>query len=140
VTNSLAVAGVCAEFPAVATYVIGGRLMAGSLSMIGPQAERELTGISADWAFLGAAAIEGGGAFTSADPYEAEVKRAMIKAARRTAVLADETKFGTRRFAAFARAEDIDCLVTTPACPPDVKDWLEGAGASLVLSAPLETG
>ena len=57
-----------------------------------------------------------------------------------SAVLADETKFGTRRFAAFARAEDIDCLVTTPACPPDVKDWLEGAGASLVLSAPLETG
>jgi DeoR/GlpR family transcriptional regulator of sugar metabolism len=138
VTNSLPVAQVCAENPTASTYVIGGKLVPGSLGTVGPQAERDLAGISADWAFLGAAAIEIGGGFTSADPYEAQVKRAMIGAARRTVVVADSTKFGTRRFAAFARAEDISHLVTTADCPPAVRPWLEDAGAALVLCEPVE--
>jgi DeoR/GlpR family transcriptional regulator of sugar metabolism len=133
VTNSLAVAGACAELTGITTHVIGGRLVAGSLSMIGPQAERDLAGMRADWAFLGAAAIEVGGALTSADPYEAAVKQAMIGAAQRTVILADATKFGTRRLATFALAEDIDFLVTTANCPPEVKPWLDAAGASLLL-------
>jgi DeoR/GlpR family transcriptional regulator of sugar metabolism len=57
ITNSLAVAQVTAGIPSCATHVIGGRLVAGSLSMVGPQARRDLAGMSADWAFLGAAAI-----------------------------------------------------------------------------------
>ena len=134
VTNSLEVAGVCAGHAEATTYVLGGRVVPGSLGMIGPQAEHELAGLNADWAFLGAAAVEVGGAFTSADPYEAAVKRAMIRAARRAAVLADATKFGARRLAAFARAEDIDCLVTTPDAPSGVRAWIEGAGARLTLS------
>jgi DeoR/GlpR family transcriptional regulator of sugar metabolism len=133
VTNSLAVASACAELPGVTTHVIGGRLVVGSLSMIGPQAERDLACIRADWAFLGAAAIEVGGAFTSADPYEAAVKQAMIGAAQRTVVLADATKFGTRRLATFARADDIDIVITTTNRPPEVKPWLDAAGASLIL-------
>lgn len=139
VTNSLAVAGVCADLAEATTYVLGGRLVPGSLGMIGPQAEGELAGMNADWAFLGAAAVEVDGAFTSADPYEAAVKRAMIRAARRTAVLADATKFGARRLAAFARAEDIACLVTTPDCPPGARAWIEAAGASLALSEGVES-
>lgn len=138
VTNSLPVAQVCAEVAAAVTYVIGGKLVPGSLGTVGPQAERDLAGISADWAFLGAAAIEIGGGFTSADPYEAQVKRAMIGAARRTVVVADSSKFGMRRFAAFARAEDISHLVTTADCPPAVRPWLEDAGAALVLCEPVE--
>jgi len=134
VTNSLAVAGVCADHGGCTTYVVGGRLVPDSLSLIGPQAERELAGMNADWAFLGAAAIEIGGAFTSADPYEAEVKRAMMRAARRTVVLADATKFGARRFAAFARPDDIAYLITAPGCPPGGQAWVEGAGAKLLVS------
>jgi DeoR/GlpR family transcriptional regulator of sugar metabolism len=133
VTNSLAVASACAELSGIAIHVIGGRLVVGSLSMIGPQAERDLAGLRADWAFLGAAAIEVGGAFTSADPYEAAVKQAMIGAARRTVILADATKFGTRRLATFAQAEDIDYLITTADSPPEVRPWLDTAGASLIL-------
>jgi DeoR/GlpR family transcriptional regulator of sugar metabolism len=74
-----------------------------------------------------------GGAFTSADPYEAAVKQALIGAARRTVILADATKFGTRRLATFAQAEDIDYLITTADSPPEVRPWLDAAGASLIL-------
>jgi len=132
-TNSIPVAQLCADLADSDTYVIGGKLVPGSLSMIGPQAERDLARISADWAFIGAAAIDIDSGFTSADPYAAEVKRAMIRVARRTVVVADHTKFGARRFASFARAEDIDCLVTTNGCPAEVSVWLEAAGVALIL-------
>ncbi|MDQ3560866.1 MAG: DeoR/GlpR family DNA-binding transcription regulator [Pseudomonadota bacterium] len=137
ITNSIPVAQLSAEIAESVTYVIGGKLVPGSLSMIGPQAERDLAKISADWAFIGAAAISVDSGFTSADPYEAEVKRAMIRVARRTVVVADHTKFGARRFASFARAEDIDCLVTTSGCPEEVPPWLEAAGVTLLLCDPL---
>jgi DeoR/GlpR family transcriptional regulator of sugar metabolism len=134
VTNSLPAAAALAGAQDVATYVIGGRLTPGSLSLIGPEAERELAQVNAHWAFLGAAAVEVGGAFTSADPYEAAVKRAMIAAAHRTAVLADSTKFGSRRYAAFARPEDVDYLVTTPDAPAESRAWVEQAGAAFIAS------
>jgi DeoR/GlpR family transcriptional regulator of sugar metabolism len=140
ITNSIPVAQLCAGIPSSITYVVGGKVAPGSLSMIGPAAERDLAQMSADWAFLGAAAIDVNSGFTSADPYEAQVKRAMIKAARRTAILADHTKFGTRRFASFARAEDIAHVITTAACPPEIRSWLETAGVNLTLCAPETEG
>jgi DeoR/GlpR family transcriptional regulator of sugar metabolism len=136
ITNSLPVAEACAGLPEGTVYVIGGKLAPGSLSMIGPQAGRELARLRADWAFLGAAAIDPDAGFTSADPYEAEVKRAMIRAARRTVILADRTKFGARHYASFARAADIDRVVTTRGAPAEIEPWLAAAGAGLTLCDP----
>ncbi|RDI50495.1 DeoR/GlpR family DNA-binding transcription regulator [Microvirga subterranea] len=133
VTNSIPVAQRCADLSSATTYVVGGRLVPGSLSTIGPDAEHELAQISADWAFIGAAAVDIDSGFTSADPYEAQVKRAMIKAARKTVILVDHSKFGSRRFASFARAEDIDYLVSTEQCPKDAQAWLQAAGVTLTL-------
>jgi DeoR/GlpR family transcriptional regulator of sugar metabolism len=133
VTNSLTVAQVAAGIPTTTTYVVGGKLVTGSLSLIGPQAHRDLAKISADWAFLGSAAIHAGGGFTSADPYEAEIKRAMIRAARQVAIVADHTKFDARRFASFAEATDIQYLFTTSGVPDDARAWLERAGVTVVI-------
>ncbi len=132
-TNSLPIAQACADIPGCLTYMVGGRLVPGSLSTIGPQAERDFAGISADWAFIGAAAIDIGCGFTSADPFEAQVKGAMIRAARRTVVVADHTKFGARRFASFALPQDIAYLITTEGCPPEVRSWLEAGGVDVML-------
>lgn len=133
ITNAIPVAQVCASIPDSVTYVIGGKLVPGSMSMIGPQAQRELSQFSADWAFLGAAAVDVERGFTSADPFEAEIKRAMIAAAAQTAILADATKFGSRRFATFAQAGDVGHVVTTADAPPDAVAWLEAAGAKVQL-------
>ncbi|MDQ4136474.1 MAG: DeoR/GlpR family DNA-binding transcription regulator [Pseudomonadota bacterium] len=140
ITNSIPVARLCADNPTAVTYVVGGKLVPGSLSMIGPGAERDLAQISADWAFIGAAAVDVAGGFTSADPYEAQVKRAMIRAARRAVIVVDSTKFGTRRFSTFARADDIAHVVTTTGCPPDVRAWLGAAGVGLTLCDPEAKG
>src|SRR5207248_999861 len=136
VTNSLTVAQVAAAIPAVKTYVIGGKLVNASLSMIGPKAQRDLAPVRADWAFLGAAAIDVDGGFTSADPYEAEVKRAMIRAARNVGIVADHTKFDSRRFVSFADASDIDYVFTNAALDRPVRRWLENADVKIVVCNP----
>jgi len=133
VTNSLTVAQVAATLPSATTHVIGGTLVNASLSMIGPKAQRDLAPVRADWAFIGAAAIDAAGGFTSADPYEAEVKRAMIRAARTVAIVADHTKFGARRLASFADAADIDYLFTTAGLALAARKWLAGAGVEVVI-------
>jgi DeoR/GlpR family transcriptional regulator of sugar metabolism len=140
ITNSIPIAQLCADYPTVVTYVIGGKLVPGSLSMIGPGAERDLALLSADWAFIGAAAVDLERGFTSADPYEAEVKRAMIRSARHRVIVVDSTKFGMRRFATFARAQDISHVVTTTDCPPEVRSWLDATGVQLITCEPLAQG
>jgi DeoR/GlpR family transcriptional regulator of sugar metabolism len=138
VTNSLTVAQVTATLPACKTHVIGGRLVNASLAMIGPKAERDLASIRADWAFLGAAAIDVNGGFTSADSYEAAIKRAMIASARAVGIVADHTKFDSRRFASFAGAEDIDYVFTTRGLGPPVRRWLQHARVRIVICDPLQ--
>lgn len=129
ITNSLAIAQVTGTIPTCTTYVIGGKLVTSSLSMVGPQARRDLAGIDADWVFLGAAAV--GGAFASADPDEAEVKRAMIKAARSVAILADHTKFAARGFVSFATPREIQTLFTSEGAPAQAVRVLRKAGVAV---------
>jgi DeoR/GlpR family transcriptional regulator of sugar metabolism len=132
VTNGLHAAQVCAGLPGATVHVVGGQLVPQSMSLIGAQAHRDLAKVHADWAFLGAAAVHAGSGFTSADPYEAEVKRAMIRAARQVAIVADHTKFDARRFATFAEAGDVQFLFTTPGIPAAARRWLEKAKVKVV--------
>jgi DeoR family fructose operon transcriptional repressor len=131
VTNSLAVAQVASTIPTCATYVIGGKLVPSSVSMVGPPARRELATISADWAFLGAAAIGEAGDFASADPEEAEIKRAMIRAARSVAVVADRSKFAARALMSFAAPRDIGYLFTSGGAPAKALRILRRAGVAV---------
>jgi len=133
VTNGLHAAQLCAGIPGSTVHVVGGQLVPQSMSLIGAQAHRDLAKVHADWAFLGAAAVHTGSGFTSADPYEAEVKRAMIRAARQVAIVADHTKFDERRFAIFAEACDVHFLFTTQGLPAVARRWLEKAGVEIVV-------
>jgi len=136
ITNSLAVADVTAAALGSSTYVIGGKLVSESMSLVGPQAQRDLADLNADWAFIGAAAIDRNGSFSSADLYEAEVKRAMIRAAERVAIVADATKFGFRRFVSFAGPADIQWLLTTPGAPQAGLDDFAGSDVTVVICEP----
>jgi DeoR/GlpR family transcriptional regulator of sugar metabolism len=130
ITNSLAVAQVTASF-AGTTYLLGGKLIARSMSVVGPQAEREVAGLTADWAFLGTQAISIRTGFSSADVYEAQVKRAMIHAARRVAVVADHTKVDKNGLATFAAPADIDDLFTSAKFPKTMARVFGKAGVAV---------
>jgi DeoR/GlpR family transcriptional regulator of sugar metabolism len=131
ITNSLAVAQVTSGFAGGTTYLLGGKLIARSMSLVGPQAEREVAGLTADWAFLGTQAINLRTGFSSADIYEAQVKRAMIHAARRVAVVADHTKVSKNGLATFAAPADVDDLFTSGEFPKSLTRSFVKAGVAV---------
>ncbi len=112
VTNSLdAIVGLAAA-PDIALHAAGGNLRRDAGSFIGPSAVRTIASVRVDIAFLGATGISHDGVFSSENAIEADVKRAVVQSARRRVVLADSRKLGAEAFAVFARAGDIDLLIT----------------------------
>ena len=71
---------------------------------------------------------------TTPDPTEAAVKRAMIRAARRSVVLADHTKVGQDHLSRFAALDDIDTLITDTGLDAQVADELRARGLKVLLA------
>jgi DeoR/GlpR family transcriptional regulator of sugar metabolism len=113
ITNNLVIAQEMAGHHGWRIHVIGGELSPPSMSLVGLNAIRDLRDAAVDIAFLGAAGVTPRQEFTSADPVESELKRAMMAIARRVVVVADGTKLHTSGFSTFANAQDVDLFITT---------------------------
>lgn len=132
VTNGLTVAMLLAESRNVRLHVLGGRTRGRTLATVDTWAERTLAEIFVDVAFLGANGVSLTRGLTTPDVAEANTKRAMIAAARRTVVLADHTKFAADAFARFGGLADVDVLITDSALDPDFAADVESAGPRVV--------
>lgn len=95
--------------------LIGGGVRGITQSVVGSGAVAALQGLRADVAFLGANGITADFGYSTPDPAEAEVKSAMMGAARVRVALADEEKLGEELLCSFATAQDIDVLITDAA-------------------------
>jgi DeoR family transcriptional regulator, fructose operon transcriptional repressor len=111
VTNSLTLASVLGE-SATQVYLLGGRIRPTTLSSIGSKTVEDLKSYRAQIAFLGTNGIDINYGFSTVDPDEAAVKKAMIEHANETIVLADNSKFGSSYSALFANFKNIDRVVT----------------------------
>ncbi|WP_318013094.1 DeoR/GlpR family DNA-binding transcription regulator [Mesorhizobium sp. BH1-1-4] len=111
VTNSLAIAQILANVPGVRLVMLGGTCKPGSLTLVGQPGENFLRTIHADVAILGTHAITGD-MLTETSLEVAAMKQAMIAAARRVVVLADNSKFTTPNFCTICRLADIHQIIT----------------------------
>jgi DeoR/GlpR family transcriptional regulator of sugar metabolism len=128
VTAALPVALELGNEPAIRVVVTGG------LSLTGGMAEDAFTTMNCDVAFIGVAGVCVGPGLTEYNPDDARVKRAAIGAARRTIVLADESKLGKIAFATVAPLSSVDAMVTdAPAGHAVVRDI--AAGGTDIISA-----
>jgi DeoR/GlpR family transcriptional regulator of sugar metabolism len=112
VTNDLRIAGELAARRRARLVVVGGELGARGCCLVGPWAQDNLAGIHVDWAFLGADGLDARAGVTSDDPADLPIKRAMLAAARATAVVADSSKFNRRALVAIAPIDEFDHLLT----------------------------
>jgi DeoR/GlpR family transcriptional regulator of sugar metabolism len=134
VTAALPVALELGNEPAIRVVVTGGQVRAGELSLTGGMAEDAFTTMNCDVAFIGVAGVCVGPGLTEYNPDDARVKRAAIGAARRTIVLADESKLGKIAFATVAPLSSVDAMVTdAPAGHAVVRDI--AAGGTDIISA-----
>jgi DeoR family transcriptional regulator of aga operon len=93
VTNDLTVGQILSEVARIRLLVTGGTVRPGSSTLLGPPGEDLLATICADIAFVGAHAVtEAGLSETSLDVVR--VKQAIIRASRKSVIVADHSKFG----------------------------------------------
>lgn len=135
VTNSLNVA--LALEPAadrITVLVTGGTVRPLQHSLVNPFATLLLEQLTAHLAFVGCNGVDLEGGVTNRNLAEAEIKRAMLKAARRTVVVADGSKLGEVEVARICQVDEVDLLVTDASADPRVVDDLMRAGLTVTVA------
>ncbi|PYI53531.1 DeoR/GlpR family DNA-binding transcription regulator [Paenibacillus flagellatus] len=133
VTNGVNVADECSYIEDSSVFLIGGKLIKKSMSLVGPQAEIELQKYNAHYVFLGTSGISLRKGFTSSDIYEAEVKRAMITAGQKVVIVADHSKFQKQALISFSNFQDVDILITSDLADETVLEEIEKQGVQLIV-------
>ncbi|MBY8861446.1 DeoR/GlpR family DNA-binding transcription regulator [Nocardia sp. CA2R105] len=135
ITNDLRIAKYIAETPGMRLLVTGGELLGSVFTLVGERAITFLSDYTADWAFLGADAIDAEAGVTNMNTLEVPLKRAMITAAAHAVVVADSSKFGRRALAKVAGLDEITNILTdSDLTPTDSRQF-----GDVVIQAPPTT-
>jgi DeoR family transcriptional regulator of aga operon len=134
ITNDLRIGKYVATIPAVRLLVTGGELLGSVFTLVGERAVDFLSDYSADWAFLGADAIDPTAGITNTNTLEVPLKRAIISAAARTVVLADSSKFGHRALAKVAAIDEVETILTDSGLPSDQAERYGGKVARAMMA------
>jgi DeoR/GlpR family transcriptional regulator of sugar metabolism len=104
-----------ADDPAVRLIAAGGEVRPGELSVTGDLAEMAFDRLRFDTFVLGCCGIDVRDGVTTHLPADASVQRAAARSARRTIVIADETKLGVVTFGHVCGLDSVEYLVTDAA-------------------------
>lgn len=100
------------------TFMTGGRLLKDSEAFVGATAERTVREFYADYFFVSAASISEDGVVSDYSEEETHLRRTMRENSRKTVLLIEAGKFGTRSpFCVFTLAE-VDFVVINMELPP----------------------
>lgn len=113
ITNSIKIALELLVRPNVRVISVGGEVRKNTISCADNLAERFLSMLSADIAFLGISAISVEGNLYNISIVESGVKSAIKKAAKKVYVLADSSKIGTTALALFDNLADSGMTLIT---------------------------
>jgi DeoR family fructose operon transcriptional repressor len=133
-TNGLPIAMSLSVRPNITVLMIGGRVRGRTQAAVDAWAVQALADSYVDVAFIGANGISPERGLTTPDTAESAVKRAMIRAARRSVVLADHTKVGQDHLSRFAALDEIDTLITDSGLDAKVADELRAQGPKVLLA------
>ena len=117
--------------PRLSVVVLGGTLRPLQHSLVDPLASHMLEQVAVGTVLLGCNGIHPTGGVTNINLPEAQVKRQMLKIARRRIVLADGDKVGRIELAHLCPVDQIDMLITGESADPDVLDALRERGCEV---------
>ncbi len=127
VTNSLPLASALALRSAPTVKVLGGTVR-NTLAVVGPWALQSLASRHLDLAVIATTGVSVDHGFSTPSSAEADIKRAVIRAASKVVVLADHTKLGRKYFEQIGGIAEIDLLITDAGAPADALNDLIAAG------------
>jgi DeoR family transcriptional regulator of aga operon len=109
-----------AASPRISVVVTGGTVRPLQHSLVNPLATVILEGVNASIAFIGCNGVDPRGGVTNLNLPEAEVKRAMLRAARRRVVVADGSKLGEVELAKVCDVDDVSLVISDRTADPSV--------------------
>ena len=133
VTNALNVALEVSTKCDARVILAGGNFSRESSSTLGSVTEQTLGELIVQKAFLGTQAFDFEHGLTDTTMEIAQVKRAIIRAARRVILLTDSSKLGQSGFIKVAPLTAVQTLITDDALPAEARPSLEKAGIELTL-------
>jgi len=117
ITNNLNVVGILSGTPAKELILAGGIVRQSDGAIVGDEAVAFIGGFKADFAIIGASALDEDGAVLDYDMREVAVSRAIVANARRTILVCDRLKFERSAPVRVCGVADIHAFVTD-APPP----------------------
>ena len=126
ITNDLRIGKYVAGLPEMRLLVTGGELLGSVFTLVGEHAISFLGDYAANWAFLGADAVDPEAGITNMNTLEVPLKRAMITAAAAAVVVADSSKFGRRALAKIAGPEEVAQIITDSELGDPLADQFDG--------------
>lgn len=112
ITNGLNIAADLSDCPSIQLYIAGGQLRQEVLAIVGPETSAFFESIRADRLFLGVDGVDANGGLMVPDLNEAHTKRAMVRAAAQTIVVADHSKIGRSTLSTIVPLSKAAMLVT----------------------------
>ncbi len=133
VTNAVNIANDLTIRPQARVVVTGGVARSQSYELVGPLSSLILPEIRIDTLFLGVNGVDfESGCYTHSED-EASVNAALVKAAKRTIVVADSTKLGATAFARICGFDEVHTLLTEASADPAAVSRLQARGVHVVL-------
>lgn len=121
-TNGIAVAKELAQKKNVTINLLGGQLIKENLSTASPTASLYFTDTNFELAIISASAFTPENGFSCGSQIEADLLKLVRKKAKFLYMMLDSSKIGKIMPYTFARAEDINVLITDEAFPESLKE------------------
>ncbi|MHA3775455.1 DeoR/GlpR family DNA-binding transcription regulator [Verrucomicrobiota bacterium sgz303538] len=134
VTNALNAALELSASSEARIILLGGTFNRDSSSTLGPLTEHNLNELVVQKLFLGTQAMDLDHGLTDSTPEIAQVKRAMIRAARQVILLTDSSKWGKAGFIKVAPLRSVHTLITDNDLSEEARSAVERAGVELVVA------
>jgi DeoR/GlpR family transcriptional regulator of sugar metabolism len=128
VTNGIRVATELAGRDGITVLLMGGRVHSGSLSVVGQLGAAVFDRINVHKAFVSAAGFTFEEGLTEAREEEAQIKRAMVAAAREVYAMIDHSKWGRVASATFCEVTRVKHVFTDDGAPEEMASSLAGMG------------
>lgn len=132
VTNSLSAAAALFR-TSHRVILLGGELRNNSMDLIGPIAERNLTGFNIEWQVAGCDSASPAAGFGTADADLARFQQQLTAAAAHTAIVTESVKFSARPTNCFAAPYQVDLLVTDTALSGTKAAMLRNSGMKVMM-------
>jgi DeoR/GlpR family transcriptional regulator of sugar metabolism len=134
VTNSPLILCQLQRYPEINVMCTGGDLQRDVFYMSGVWAQRSLSEIRVDKAFLGVSGIDPGYGMSTASHAEATIKKAIIQSAKMRIALVDHSKFGKQGFAYVGPVTELTTLITDSGTTPADLQALKDLGVEVIVT------